>query len=277
MPVRKLRQRLVNRARVVREKLAIARATKSATVNPRPIFILGNQKSGTTAIAALLGALTDVPVTLDLRREYPHPHYLRLQTGRMSFAEFVEFNRLSFSRPIVKEPHLSVFYRDLVRHFPESKFIFVVRDPRDNLRSILNRLHLPGHLAGLSRRQERQLSPAWRLVLDGRWLGICKDNYIEMLAARWNYIADVFLRHSSRMTLIRYEDFLADKQGQIQRLARTLGLTPTSDIASKLDIQYQPAGDRAIRWVDFFGPDNLARIERTCCNRMHRLGYPVST
>ena len=276
MPVRKLRQRLANKARAVREKLAIARASKSVTVNPRPIFILGNQKSGTTAIAALLGALADLPVTLDLRREYPRPHYLRVRAGTMSFMEFIEFNKLSFSRPLVKEPHLSVFYPELVRWFPGSKFVFVVRDPRDNLRSILNRLHLPGDLAQLSRRQARNISPAWKLVLDGRWLGIQKDSYIEMLAARWNFIADVYLRNTNKMTLIRYEEFLADKQGQIGRLARTLGLSPISEIASKVDLQYQPPGDRDIRWLDFFGSANLARIERTCCNRMHRFGYPVS-
>ena len=38
-----------------------------------PIFLLGNQKSGTTAIAALLAEATDLSVTLDFTRAINSP------------------------------------------------------------------------------------------------------------------------------------------------------------------------------------------------------------
>ena len=46
-----------------------------------------------------------------------------------------------------------------------------------------------------------------------------------------------------------------------------------NDISDKVDRQYQRRGDRNVSWPDFFGPDNLARIERICGDRMQRFGY----
>jgi MoaA/NifB/PqqE/SkfB family radical SAM enzyme len=43
-----------------------------------------------------------------------------------------------------------------------------------------------------------------------------------------------------------------------------------------LDVQFQPAGDKGVRWDDFFGPANLAAIERICGSRMAELGYKTS-
>jgi hypothetical protein len=75
------------------------------------------------------------------------------------------------------------------------------------------------------------------------------------------------------MVLIRYEDFLEDKTGEIARLAERLGLARINDISDKVDTQYQPRGNRGIDWHTFFGEGNLKRIERICSDRMHLLGY----
>jgi hypothetical protein len=109
-------------------------------VNPRPIFVLGNQKSGTTAIAALFARLSGQTVTLDLFREVWWPTYQGIPSGDVSFDAFVARNRWGFSRDIVKEPNLTLFPDALAERFPEARTIFVVRDPRDNIRSLLNRL-----------------------------------------------------------------------------------------------------------------------------------------
>ena len=61
-----------------------------ATVNARPIFILGNQKSGTTAIAALLAKITGLSVALDLRKEVHRPIIQKVKKGDVSFEAFVK-------------------------------------------------------------------------------------------------------------------------------------------------------------------------------------------
>lgn len=158
-------------------------------------------------------------------------------------------------------------------YFPRARFVFVLRDPRDNIRSILNRLKIPGNLPQLTDQYRESLPTAWELIVDMRWLGASGEHYIEWLAERWNLTTDVFLRYQDRMLLSTYEEFLQDKHGEIERLVQSLGLKPVKDIMSKIDVQFQPAGNRNVKWLDFFGSANLDRIEQICAERMRLLNY----
>jgi len=247
-----------------------------AKVRPDPIILLGNQKSGTTAIAALLAEMTGLSATLDLKKEMKDPVIDRVKTGGLSMGEFVRRNKLDFSREIIKEPSLSPYYPELAAEFPRARFVMVIRDPRDNLRSILNRLKISGSLDDIPEGERARISRAWELILDGRWLGLDGANYIDMLAQRWNAIADVYLDNADRMILLKYEDFSKDKVGELGRLARALGLEKKHDVSHRVDVQFQPAGDRGVRWDEFFGAENLSRIETICADRMARFGYAAS-
>ena len=244
-----------------------------ARLPERPVIVLGNQKAGTTAIAALLARRAGLPATLDFR--YLSPAWLRsVHDGTVDVRSFVGRYRLDFSRPVVKEPHLSLLHSELEAAFPGAQFVMIVRDPRDNIRSILNRLGLPGHLDRLGPDWDHGVNELWRLVVDGGWAGIGGPTYIQSLAARWSRIADVFLDRPGSFALVRYEDFLADKEGTVTDLAVRLGLPLRNSVADAVDTQYQPRGDRTVGWSEFFGPDNLARIEATCRVRLVALGYP---
>lgn len=249
--------------------------TINARVNPSPIIVLGNQKSGTSAIAALLAEMTNLSVTLDLRKEIAKPTYDRVKTGELSFAEFVNINKLDFCQEIVKEPNLTLFYQEMNEYFTNPKYVFVIRDPRENIRSILNRLNIPGNLTELESEYREEITkyPAWNLVLDGSWLGIEGNNYIERLALRWNFTADVFLENKDKMELIYYEDFVKDKIGVIAGIAEKLRLPQANDIADKVDIQFQPKGNRHVKGADFFGKDNLERINQICEKKMRIFKY----
>ncbi len=251
--------------------------TTMVEINSNPTFVLGNQRSGTSAIAVLLAEMTGLSVSKDLTREYRanNPTYARVRRGELPFSEFINNNKLDFSRDIIKEPHLTVFYQELTQHFPQSRFAFVLRDPRDNIRSILNRLRIPGHLPCLNRVHQVEINPAWELVINGRWLGLKGENYIEMLAERWNLMVDIYLENASQMIPVRYEHFLKDKPGEIARLARSLDLAQLNDVSDKVDIQFQVPGDKNVRWLDFFGHANLARIEDISSERMKLLDYPT--
>ncbi|RME38856.1 MAG: hypothetical protein D6788_06610, partial [Planctomycetota bacterium] len=115
-----------------------------ARPHPAPVIVLGNQKSGTTVIAALLAESAGCAVTLDIFFRFRRPVLARLLTGRDSLDRFIRRHPYWFSHPIIKEPSLTFFHDDLRRLFPSARFVFIVRDPRDNIRSILNRLRLPG-------------------------------------------------------------------------------------------------------------------------------------
>jgi hypothetical protein len=247
-----------------------------ARIHPRPILILGNQKSGTTAIAALLAEMTGCTVTLDLAREMQEPAFHLVRRGQMTLARWIRRNRRDFASQIIKEPNFVVLHDLLEARFPQSPVVLVIRDPRDNLRSILNRLSIPGNLTRLDRPYSGLHDDAWNLYLQGSWLGIGDAGYIEVLAARWNLAADVYLNHVDRVIPVHYEVFLRDKQGQIERLAEQLHLPGRRDISTRLDQPFQPPGDRNVSWIDFFGPDNLRKIEQLCGPRMARLGYKTA-
>jgi hypothetical protein len=247
---------------------------------PDPIFILGNQKSGTSVVSALLAELTGVSFTLDLTRERFIPTYPQVIRGERSIAQFIQTNRAEFGSQIIKEPNLSLLYQPLAQAYPQSRFLMVIRDPRDNLRSILDRLKLPGDLPDLTAADWAKLTPAWRLILQNSWLGTGNTNdhtndYIGQSAKRWQVIAQSYLQHRDQIHLIRYEDFLKDKRGAITALARHFNLPTPNNIDSKLNVQYQPAGNRNVNWQDFFGATNLAKIEQICAPEMQELGYAL--
>ncbi|MCP8617493.1 sulfotransferase family protein [Salirhabdus salicampi] len=251
---------------------------KTSTVNPSPTFVLGNQKSGTSAIGALLAQLTDRSVAIDLPG-ICEPVQPKLHRGDLSFQKFVQKNAYDFSKDIIKEPSLTFLYDELRTHFPNAKVVFIIRDPRDNIRSILNRVGIPGHLHNITdRKWRRQLKKApkdWERVIDSRWMGVKGENYIEWMAHRWNVAADIYTQNKDDMMFIRYEDFVKDKERAIRQLANELDLPHVHDISDKVDIQYQPAGNRNVKKHEFFGEHNLTRIHRICGDRMASFGYKV--
>jgi hypothetical protein len=104
-------------------------------------------------------------------------------------------------------------------------------------------------------------------------MGLKGENYIELLAKRWKRAAAVYRENRDAMHLVRFEDFLDDKVRTIDSLAVSLNLNPVEDISDQVDVQFQPRGNRDISWMNFFGEDNLRRIDTTCSPEMEALGY----
>ena len=248
---------------------------KMAHIHPEPVIILGNQKSGTTVIATLLGKATGQKFIIDplFRIENQIEIKKNLYCNKLKFSDFIEENKFYFSFEIIKEPNFTFFFDDVKNYFSLSKFIFIVRDPRDNIRSILDRLKIPGNLSDLDDNQIDNSPPTWQLVLKGKSPNVFGNSYIEKLAHRWNLAADTYIHYQSDIILIRYEDFILDKKGSIIELAEKINFSVKHDITPYMDKQYQPRGDRQITWLDFFGKDNLKLIEEICSSRMNLFDY----
>lgn len=238
-----------------------------------PIFVLGNQKSGTSAIAALLGERTEKEYSIDLRDEIRHPVFDRVFRNELSIDNLIKKNRLDFTRKIVKEPNLSCLYPELKAGFPRAKFAMVVRDPRDNIRSLLDRHQLDGSLPSLDVDQLAALGPAWEAIIYNRGLGIEGKNHIEHMAKRWQFIAQLYQDNAEDMVLVRYEEFKKDKVGTIDALARELGLEPTKNIDSLLERPFQKPGKPIRDYRSYFGEANYATIIESCRVGMKDLRY----
>ena len=254
--------------RLIRERWR----TRTATINPEPLFVFGNQKSGTTAMAALLAEAADVRATLDFAGAWGRRAQALIR-GETPIAEFVQRNAWAFSAAIIKEPNLTFAAGPLMAHFPQARAIFLVREPCANIRSILSRLRLPGDREQLSSREWRRISPNWRMILRGEDIGVAGRNYVETLAFRWLKAADIYGALKARLRLVRYEDFNADKTGTIAALAREFALPLKRDITPSLDRRFQPRAPAQWTPQEFFGPHNLDRILRTCGMRAADFGY----
>lgn len=241
--------------------------------NERVVFVFGNQKSGTTAISALLSNLGKLSATLDIMT-FTVEEQDMLHERRLLFKDFVKKHKKEFSNELIKEPALTFLYEEVKNCFTLSRGMFIIRDPRENIRSILNRVKVRGDMHKIDNFDK--LPNAWQRIIDNRWMGMEYDHYIDSLAARWNRAANVYLEHADDMILVRYEDFMADKVGVIEQTAAKLGIEKRNDISGKVDIQYQPRGDRNISWLVFFGEENLKRITDICGEHMKHFGYKVN-
>jgi hypothetical protein len=254
-------------SRLIGERLR----ARLATPHPHPLFLFGNQKAGGTAIAGLLAAATGLRAALDLEGTTA-PRFARLMRGETTLEDFIAKNAWSFSAPIVKDGNLTFVADALMTHFGVTRAGFILRNPFDNIRSILDRLKLAGDLATLDTARAR-VNATWRTILSGADLGFAPDHYVSILAKRWQRAAEICEAGGEAFVRVRYEDFLADKRSEIERLARAFGLATPNDIAQLLDRDFQRRGNPATDLRAFFGAENAKRIEEICGATAARLGY----
>lgn len=242
------------------------------SINESPIIILGNQKTGTSVITHLLADYGKLTKTVDIPELFS-PMLEKVVSGELQLETFSQRYSYHFSQDVIKEPNLTFFYNKLSKIHPLAKYIFIVRDPRSNIRSILNRLALPGNLKKLD--DTSQINPLWKNIFDADLWDLPSGNYVETLAHRWVRAAKVYENNSDKMKLIRYEDFNSEKYKTIRNLANCLGIEEKGDITGQLDVQYQPKGNSNLDWKFFFGLENLKKIEKICSAHMDTFGYSV--
>jgi hypothetical protein len=235
-------------------------------------------KSGTTALARLLGEASGLDVNSDPFHRLDRKGVVfrdALFGGELSIERLLAEHRATFRGGLVKDPNFPFFLTELLRLFPSAGFVFIVRDPRANVRSILNRLDLPGRPDEADDRPTN-VSDTWRRVLEGRTPDVeCRD-YVHCAVERWRITTAAYRRHADRVTLVRYEDFNRDKPGVVKATLAGLGIPGDRPIDHLVDRQFQPRGDRTVSWAEFFGPERLAAIERRCAEEMKALGYTAT-
>lgn len=247
------------------------------------VLVLGHQKTGTTAIASLLGKVSGLDVSIDplfqidrgkgevVEKLFEHPDMLRMLCKR---------HPNLFGRCIVKDPDLTFIIPSVQKCYRNARFLFVVRDPRDTIRSICNRLGLAGTALNSCPKVSEMTGGTrhWELLLSGcipKLEEIEKESasLVLNLAHRWNHAAEIISEYAGEAVLLRYEDFVKDKEKSIVRAAEDIGLLCTTSIIDYVDVQYQPKGNSKTDWHTFFERDNLCLIEKICAERMREFGY----
>jgi len=130
-------------------------------------------------------------------------------------------------RMLEKTPKNSLRVPFLARVFPEAQFIYLYRDPRQVLSSMIEawqsgRFRTYPQLPGWS-------GPAWSLLLVPGWRELVGRPLHEIVAAQWKaatrlLIDDLEALPTQRLTIARYDALVADPTAEIGRLCATTGL-----------------------------------------------------
>lgn len=247
-------------------------------INKTPIIVLGNQKSGTSAIATLLGEMTGKTYAIDLFYRCGNVEK-QVLTGALSWEDFVDLARKYFSRDIIKDPGFTFLLEPLSKSFPNARYVFVVRDPFANIRSILNRVDVPGNLKDMSESHWEKLRrerPGWEPVLSGLSGDCAGATYIETLALRCSKALELCHKKPLTWITIRYEDFLTDKVGTIAEITSKLNLAHKNDISDIQDRSFQPPSRIRSSPIEFFGNANAEIIESICKHAMAPFSYKLA-
>lgn len=265
-------------------KRAMRRLMRSALnnfsrVNEEIIFICGHQRSGTTAVAKLLAIYGDLSLSDDPRWAWLSRGGLarEIYLGEEDVDSVIERNRHEFGKDVMKSPGATPLMPRLKEHMPRSKFVYIVRDPRDNICAMVERLNkYKSTQVHLDKSMFDKRDPAYQW-LENAWLGFSEDDAVVELGTRWKRFVQIS-QEVDGVLYETYEGFVADKVGFIGRLASSLGVSKRRDILPYVDIQFKKKGKSAKirgkdRWKDELEPENHDKIVSICGEEMARFGY----
>jgi signal transduction histidine kinase len=240
------------------------------------LVVVGHQKSGTTAVGALLARMVGGSFANDplyecdwgrgqaVKEVVDNPE----QLGRL-----VSEKRGLFCKTVLKDPDLTFLLPQCQRVFDKAQIVFVARDPVSTIRSIADRLDLSSKDLGQPADCVTLPNRHWRLILSSQLPEVGGTTVAEVLARRWSRAAREYLHHADRVHFIRYEDFIADRSHQLKDLLSELRMRKRNDAAHWLNHPFQPRGQAQTDITERIGARNLEIIESVCSETMERLDY----
>jgi hypothetical protein len=295
----------------VRQRVGAARPATAAPVSAatssrdpvfdRPVFIVSPPRSGSTMLFETLarapGVFTiggeshqlieGVPQLSPESRGFESNRLLAAdaspaiaETLRRRFYEALrdrESRRPPPGQPVrmlEKTPKNSLRVPFLMRVFPEARFIYLYRDPRQVLSSMIEawttgRFRTYPQLPGWTGAQ-------WSLLLVPGWRELIGRPLHEIVAAQWNaatrlLLDDLETLPAERLTITRYEVLLADPAAEIRRLCAATELDWDEPNLTLRLSKYTVSAPSADKWrrhaaeIEAILPsvaEQIARIER---------------
>jgi len=232
------------------------------------ILVVGSESAGTTAISNLLFVDNKCIRFLE---EGDHQWVWEVYRNvYQRFRKVTDYPRLRLF-DAVKVPGFAMILDEFRAAFPNTKVIYVVRDPRDYVNSAIKtwKLKSVGELSGIPWCKEN-------------WLNISNVDPIERLSIRWR----TYLRNAMSqddVMFIKYEDFCRNKFETIERLASCYGLAFNRKRVRKLcNVQlshnsvreYHPNGPGG--WEDgILEEHHVKKIEKLCIKEMKHWNYAL--
>lgn len=215
----------------------------------RPIFLVGPPRSGSRVVFDALGAIDGVTRVAtehhDLfdglggresdRLDARDVAEATIAVAHRRLAESLERDPLDGApvRPVDRTPKHSLRIPFLAAAFPDAKFVYVYRDPRESISSMLDawrseRFVTHPDLPGWS-------GPPWSLVLVPGWRDLIGRPLAEIVAQQWTTTVDLLLDDLERLAPDRWcvasYDRLVDAPDlELQRVCEFLDLPFESNV-----------------------------------------------
>ena len=242
------------------------------------LVVLGHQKTGTTAIASLLAHSANMSFSSDPIYEMSPSNSEFLQ---VFFDKTDEFNRIAnknsklFFQQVVKDLDYILSFDKVFKLYPSAKFVFIIREPHQIIRSIFNRLSIDGttELSNISTDKLYQPTANWDYIINGEPTSNDNMSIVERLASRIEETTLSYLKNKNNLKLIKYEDFKANKSEYIKKTLKEMDLPCLRDISTVENYQFQPKGDHKVLIEEFFGKKNYDLITQICSTTISRFGY----
>ena len=269
----------------------------------KSIVVVGCQRSGTTLLGQILGAHKDCFLVDEFEGLYPwykswvarKPEALKLLGELVAKSarkyqdrrrEFVAPRDLLASTVVAKAPNLTFEFEQLSKHQPRPKIVFMVRDARAVVSSMLqlshidilgNQIKLIMAVPGAADALKTEL----RILLD------CRQPHYLRLAAIW--VIKTGLYRSFQLVgldpfLLRYEDLVNNTQYNISQIARHCGLAKYDEFPDYTAAMQgwgpgntsreKPVHSDSLRkWRSYMSEHQASAIVEMCGNLMTELEY----
>jgi hypothetical protein len=281
--------RLVTRRRVyaaLKKPLVVLRNLKfllgDEVSNERHIFVVGPPRSGTTLVKNVLRAHTEICGVDDETYFFSRKNYVDFRHPSVSDARMKRliaqarsavdlFDRFADTRKkqanatifLEKTPEHALWLDYILRHFPESEVIFVVRDPRDAFRSAKD-------------------NPSY-------WQGLPSADPLGGYMETWRRSVVAYCDHRDTecVHLVRYEEFCQRPDQELGRIMARLEmctqdqqLQPASYAKTRVSRKQghgrlsEPISTKTIgKWREVLGDSEVERIENYAKDKISALGY----
>lgn len=212
----------------------------------RPIFIIGAPRSGTSLLYAILRSSSKVAhwpgEAHEVWERDHHPALRGWESNALGASDADEEARARIRRSfflvtgrnkrlIDKTPRNSLRVPFVDAIFPDARFVFLIRDGRDNVNSLINAWRTPRYRT--YRLPERHAIPGvdpewWKFVLYPGWREDLKGPLEVVCARQWVASNEHALSAKSaigdRWIDVRYETLIEDPVEEIARVMEWVGL-----------------------------------------------------